>query len=65
MLWLLQRRSADLELAFFVDAFGDRRVHSVGINVAHDRVLAFVHILAPDGDAKFAGHSGRKMNLET
>src|SRR3954447_17310891 len=65
MLRLFERRGAYVEPALLVDPFRDRGVHPIRVDGAHDRVLALVDVLAPNGDAKFARHERRKMNLET
>ncbi len=52
----LQSCGPNLETHIFAQPFGNAAMHSIGINFPHDRVLALVDVLAPDGDADRFGH---------
>lgn len=59
MLRILQSRGANIEFASLGDAFRDRAMHPVRVNLAHNRVLLLVNVLAPDQDADLCCHSGQ------
>ncbi len=64
MLDFLQRGRADFAGIALTKARGDAVVDAVRIDPGHDLALAFVHVLAPNGDVYFFRH-GRRLNLET
>ncbi len=60
MLRLLQRRGAHFAIAIFRYGIGNRVMHAIGIDFGDERVLALVHILAPDRNTYLRTHGERE-----
>src|SRR5262245_60489917 len=56
MLRLLQSSRADLERAIRPQTSRNAIVHSVGVNLPNDSILALMNVFAPDRNADGPGH---------
>ena len=52
MFGVLQRRGAHFAIALFRYGIGNRAMHPIGIDFGDERILALVHILAPNRNVK-------------
>jgi len=50
---VLERRGFNFEIAVFRNTRGNRAVHSIRVNIADDRVLLLVNVLAPHQHPQF------------
>ena len=48
VLLILERGGLNFKITIFRNPRGDSAVHSVGVNIADDRILLFVDVFAPD-----------------